>query len=201
MPYFLIFVAVAFIWFVNLRQQQTRIRFLSEYLERYQIEKLMEILVDGYLRAAGESDSVRRQQILALLEEPEHTFRRQVRSLAQDLAAAPVLSARFCTLRISLPGMANWWPGASADMRRLLQVHADGIDQAVLNADGLNPRDRSYRLTAEILLLQHSCHWFCRSRTIADGRAISRHNTPHSQLLGAVAPATRSAYSQVLRLG
>lgn len=200
MSYFLFLLALAGLWVLKLREQHARIRFLSEYLGRYQIEKLMELLVEGYLRAAGEADAGRRQQVLSMLEEPELTLRRQVRALAQDLAGAPAEATRFCTLRLALPGMARWWPAASADLRALLKIHAGGIEHTTGNEAALGPRDRNYQLTAEILLLQHSCHWFCRSRTIADGRALTRHQTPHRQLLDAVSAGTRTAYCQLLGL-
>jgi hypothetical protein len=53
-------------------------------------------------------------------------------------------------------------------------------------------------LTAELLLFQHSCHWFCRSKVTANARMVGRHKTPHAQLLASVSAPTRTAYLQLL---
>lgn len=79
-------------------------------------------------------------------------------------------------------------------MRRALAIHARGIASVVANADGLSSRDKAYMLTAEVLLLQHTCHWFCRSRAVASARMLARHKTDHAQVVGAVSPETREAY-------
>ena len=49
-------------------------------------------------------------------------------------------------------------------------------------------------LLAELYLMQHSCHWYCRSKTIASARMMARHRTPYQQLLESVDPQTREAY-------
>jgi hypothetical protein len=53
-------------------------------------------------------------------------------------------------------------------------------------------------LTAELLLFQHSCHWFCRSKVTANARMMARHKTPHAQLLSSVSAQTREAYLQLV---
>ena len=42
--------------------------------------------------------------------------------------------------------------------------------------------------------MQHSCHWFCKSKAVASARLVLRHKTSHEQVLAAVAPDTRRAY-------
>ena len=42
---------------LKVRYQAGRIALLSRYLGQYQIEKLMESLTQGYLRALGEADA------------------------------------------------------------------------------------------------------------------------------------------------
>jgi len=42
--------------------------------------------------------------------------------------------------------------------------------------------------------MQHSCHWFCRSKTIASARMLAQHKTRYEQALQAVSPETRQAY-------
>ena len=61
-----------------------------------------------------------------------------------------------------------------------------------------SPQDRAYTLLAEMLLLQHSCHWFCRSRPVASARLLARHKTRHDQVLQSVGAATREGYGQIV---
>ena len=49
-------------------------------------------------------------------------------------------------------------------------------------------------MSAELFLMQHTCHWFCRSKAVASARMLARHKTSYAQLLDAVSPATRRAY-------
>ena len=51
--------------------QRKRIALLGSYLGKYQIEKLMETLTAGYLRALGEEDNARREQIWQILANSE----------------------------------------------------------------------------------------------------------------------------------
>ena len=83
-------------------------------------------------------------------------------------------------------------------MRQALAIHAQGIERAVRNESGLSLRDKAYTLSAELFLMQHTCHWFCKSRAIASARLMARHQTPHAQVLASVTPATRAAYSALL---
>jgi acyl transferase domain-containing protein len=83
-------------------------------------------------------------------------------------------------------------------MRQALAIHAQGIERAVRNESGLSLRDKAYTLSAELFFMQHTCHWFCKSRAIASARLMARHQTPHAQVLASVTPATRAAYSALL---
>ena len=49
------------------------------------------------------------------------------------------------------------------------------------------------------LLFQHSCHWFCRSQSVASARMVLRHQTTYAQALDGVAPETRRAYLAVVQ--
>jgi hypothetical protein len=98
------------------------------------------------------------------------------------------------TLKLALPGIDKVLPQSTFDTRRALQIHAEGIERAVLNAAGLAPRDKAFVLMAEMFLMQHSCHWFCRSKTIASARMLAQHQTHYEQALQAVSPQTRDAY-------
>ena len=50
-------------------------------------------------------------------------------------------------------------------------------------------------MSAERFLMQHTCHWYCKSKTVASARMLARHQTSYEQLLDAVSPETRSAYA------
>jgi hypothetical protein len=99
---------------------------------------------------------------------------------------------------LGLPFALKLFPGSSADLRALLRLHAKGIDALVRNEEGLSQKDKAFTLTAELLLLQHSCQWFCRSKAMASSRMMARHRTPHAQLLASVSAQTRNAYKQLL---
>ena len=61
-------------------------------------------------------------------------------------------------------------------------------------------RQRARTLLAEILLMQHSCHWFCKSKTVASARLMARQRTSHEQVVASVTPETRSAYALLVGL-
>lgn len=188
-------------WMTNLRGQRRRILWLSGHLRPLQIEQLMETLVDGYLRAQGEADPVRSESIWSLLDEPERQLEEQARTLAQSAATSPPPLARFSRLGFSLPpALLELFPWTASDMRGLLNIHAEGIQRVAANAQNLSRRDRAYMLTAEVLLLQHSCHWFCRSRSVAHARSMARHQTSHAQILASVSESTRRDYRAWLHL-
>ena len=52
---------------------------------------------------------------------------------------------------------------------------------------------------AELFLMQHTCHWFCRSKTLTSARMLMRHQTPYTQLLASVSPETRQVYGALIR--
>ncbi|MCB1915694.1 MAG: hypothetical protein KDG52_08265 [Rhodocyclaceae bacterium] len=174
----LLALIVAAVHLLGVRRQRQRVALLSEYLRPYRIEALMAELVDGYLRALGASDADRSEPIWAMLAERERQLTEQLQALSLDLADA---SAE--TMRIG-----------RADLRKLIAIHARGISRVVENDAALERRDRAYMLCAEIFLLQHSCHWYCRSRSVASARLLSRHRTTYAQVLGAVSASTREAY-------
>jgi hypothetical protein len=198
MEFFLIALAMGGVWFLNQREQQQRIQLLAGILGQFQVEKMMETVVDGYLRALGESNSERSTQVWNMLGQAELTLRGQIRAFVQAFDAVDAASARWSTLPLALPLAATLFPRATADFRSLLRIHAKGVDTVVSNQAGLSQKDRAFMLTAEVLLLQHSCHWFCRSKALASARSMARHKTPYSQLLASVSLPTRSAYQQLV---
>jgi len=70
-----------------------------------------------------------------------------------------------------------------------------GITAVVDNAAGLPPRDKAFTLLAELMLFQHTCHWYCKSLPVASARLLLRHQTPYAKVLASVSPQTRQAYA------
>ena len=186
---------VALHW-LNTQDRRQRTALLASHLQPFQIERLMQQLTEAYMRALGESDPERQTQVLQLQQEAEQQLARQFQELARAFGQLAAPQAR--TLKLSLPGIDKVLPQSTFDTRRILQVHADGIDRVVRNDDGRSPRDKAFTLMAEMFLMQHSCHWFCRSKTIASARMLAQHKTHYEQALDAVSPETREAYLAVI---
>ena len=188
-------VGMALHW-LNHQDRRKRTALLASHLQPFQIERLMQQLTEAYMRALGESDPERQSQVLQVQQEAEQQLARQFQDLARAFAQLPAPEAR--TLKLALPGIDKVLPQSTFDTRRVLQVHADGIDRAVRNDAGRSPRDKAFTLMAEMFLMQHSCHWFCRSKTIASARMLAQHKTHYEQALDAVSPETREAYLAVV---
>ncbi|MFN4119226.1 hypothetical protein [Acidovorax sp.] len=181
-------------YMLNAKEQRKRIVLLGKHLSHYQIEKLMEALTEGYLRALGESTDERRDQIWSLLSTTETQLAEQFGRFAAEFAKEPEATTRVSRLALALPFAETILPSATFDMRKALAIHARGIAHVVQNTGHLSPKDRAYMMTAELFLMQHTCHWFCKSKTIASARMLARHQTPHEQLVASVSAETRNAY-------
>ncbi|MFY3382837.1 hypothetical protein [Paracidovorax sp. MALMAid1276] len=186
-------------YLLNAKEQRKRIALLGSHLANYQIEKLMEALTEGYLRALGESTDERRAQVWSLLSTTESQLAEQFGRFASEFARVPEPDARTSRLAIAFPFVEKLAPALTFDMRRALAVHARGIAHVVQNTGHLSPRDRAYMMTAELFLMQHTCHWYCKSRTIASARMLARHQTPHEQLVASVSAETRNAYLALIQ--
>ena len=196
----LIFMALLLgVLIVKNREQHQRIQLLGRHLARYDIEKVMEGLTEGYLRALGEANPQRQAQVWSFLATQEEKLCAQFQSFVAELVREAELPTRVSTLAVALPFAARLIPAATFDLRQALRVHAQGIADAVENRDGLSQKDKAYTLCAELFLMQHTCHWFCRSKSVASARLLGRHKTAYAQVLGAVSPRTRHAYEAVLR--
>ena len=188
------------------RDQKGRIVFLAKHLGRYPIERLMQTLIGGYARALGEADAQRQAQIFKLLASSELELCEQFNRFAEEFARADAVSARVSKLTFGLPYVSRLFPKATFDLRRAMTIHAQAIVDAsaipVTTSSDLPDaaaalklsKSRAFTISAELLLLQHTCHWFCRSKMIASARLLARHNTSYAQVLAAVSPDTRSAY-------
>lgn len=193
----LLFVLATAIHWLNTQGQRQRTALLAEQLRPYQIEKHMEQLTGAYMRALDETDAERQQQILQLQAPAEEQLAQEFQSLAREFAKLPAPVTR--AFKVALPYIDQLSPKATFDMRRMLEVHAQGIERTVRNQQGLPPKERSFRMMGEMFLMQHSCHWFCRSKTIASARMVTQHQTRYEQALDAVSPETRQAYLAVVQ--
>ena len=186
-------------WVLNAKEQRKRIALLGSHLAHYQIEKLMQTLTDGYLRALGENQEERRQQIWQLLSTTESQLSEQFGRFAAEFGRLSAADTRVSRLAIALPFADKVLPAFTFDMRQALAIHAKGIAHVVQNTGHLSPKDRAYMMTAELFLMQHTCHWFCKSKTIATARMLARHQTPHEQLVASVSAETRKAYLALIQ--
>lgn len=180
------------------RYQAQRVSLLARHLSQFQIEKLMENLTQGYLRALGEPDAQRRDQIWSMLGTAEASLGEQFQRFAADFARVDALQTRISKLPVALAYADQLFPRATFDARAAMQVHARGIEAVVRNDAGRSQRDKAFTLSAELFLMQHTCHWFCKSKTVASARLLARHKTSYEQVLAAVSPQTRAAYQKVL---
>ncbi|MGJ7489816.1 hypothetical protein [Variovorax sp. ZT4R33] len=188
-----VFVTIG-LYVLKATDQARRIRLLGGHLGHYQIEKLMETLTEGYLRCLGESDEERRSQIWSLLAQSEQTLASQFERFAGDFAKVDPAQARVSKWPIAVPVIDRLLPGSTFDARQAFSIHARGIADAAANIAQQTPKDKAFMLSAEMFLMQHTCHWFCRSRAVASARIQLRHETSHAMALASVSPKTREAY-------
>ena len=131
-------------FFLKSGEQRQRIALLARHLGRYQIEKLMERLDEGYMRALGESDPGRQAQIWQLHEAPEQQLAQQFQRFADELgqASAPLTRVN----RNPLPYAHRWLPAFLApgfDLRELMRVHAQGIARALNHQQAQDARSKA----------------------------------------------------------
>ncbi|WP_295380618.1 hypothetical protein [uncultured Pseudacidovorax sp.] len=177
------------------RDQQRRIALLGAKLAPYRIEPQMETLLDGYLRWLDEADEDRRRQIWQTLCATEESLAEQLRRFAADVAGIEAPLAQMSKLPMWLPWAQPLLSGRLLfDVRRAFAIHAKGIAAVAANEPGLADKPRAFMMSAELLLLQHTCHWFCRSKAVASARLLARHGTSYEQVLASVSPRTRSDY-------
>jgi hypothetical protein len=199
MDLFLLAMLVAFsAWAIKARDQRRRIALLGSHLARYQIEKHMETLTQGYLRALGEDDPQRSEPIWNMLRSTEQELCNQFNRFVAAFSRAEEADTRVSKLPVYLPFAARLLPNLTFDMRQALAIHARGISQAVEGGGHVSPKAMAFTMSAELFLMQHTCHWFCKSKTVASARMLARHKTSYEQLVAAVGPDTRAAYSELV---
>lgn len=195
----ILLIAIAAWQVLRVRYQRTHIALLGQHLANLQLERHMETLTQGYTRAIHEQDEWRQIQVLETFTQTERSVAAQAQSLADAMAKESPQAASMGALPFCVPYAERFLPSMTRDFRKLLRIHAAGLRHAVDNEAGLDAKSRAYHLSAELYLLQHSCHWFCKSRGVADARLVLRHQVKHQKVLESVSELTRSAYLQWLR--
>ncbi|MDO8248204.1 MAG: hypothetical protein Q7T78_00595 [Rhodoferax sp.] len=180
------------------RDQNRRIALLGSHLGKHQIEKLMESLTEGYLRTLGEPDPDRRTQIWSLLTTAETELCEQFNRFVAEFSRVDPADARVSKLPLSIPYVDKLFQNATFDLRKALSIHAQGITNAAKNSLNQTDKGKAFTMSTELFLMQHTCHWFCRSKTVASARMLARHKTSYAQLLESVAPDTRRAYCALI---
>ena len=183
---------------LNAKLQRQRVALLGGRFRPYQVEKLMEHLTDGYLRCLDEGDAARREQIWRMLDETEATLAGQFERFAADFSKVDEGQARVSKLPLAIPYADRLFPRTCFDVRKVFRVHALGIAAAAANRRALSARDKAFTMSAELFLMQHTCHWYCRSMAVASARLMARHKISYALVLDSVSPDTRTAYRDVV---
>lgn len=195
--FFLALIVAAGAYALKSGYERKRIALLGGHLGQYQIEKLMESLTEGYMRALREDDPERRASIWNLLTATETKLCGQFNNFVAGFSRVDGAEARVSKLPLAFPYADRLFPAATFDLRQVLLVHAEGITRAVENKSGQSSKTKAFTLSAEMFLMQHSCHWFCKSRAVASARLLGRHKTSYEQVLASVAPETRRAFVEL----
>lgn len=196
----LILLMVVVAWLMlRAHYQRVHIALLGRHLAGLNLERHMETLTQGYTRAINEETETRQIQVLETFAQTERTVATQVQTLADAMQKESAQAASMGTLPFCLPYVERFLPTVTQDFRELLHIHAAGLRYVVDNEGRWDAKSRAYHLSAELYLLQHSCHWFCKSRTVANARLALRHKVNQQQVLDSVSAVTRSAYLRWLR--
>lgn len=195
-----IIVGAIAVYVLQNMEHRRRVRLLGAHLAPTQVEKLMGGLIEGYMRALDEKDPERSKQVWAILTNNEKALADQLQRLASTFSAENAAETRVSTLPLALPYFDRLIPSHTFDMREALQMHAQAVRDACAPDDiDLETRKRmAFTMTAELLLLQHTCHWFCKTRTVASMRLIARQKTPYEQVIKSVSSSTRKAYLRLI---
>ena len=181
---------------LNVRDQAGRIRFLAEHLRPFHVEKHMAEVQLSTMRALSETDPERQAPIWALIEGMQSELCKQFDAFALSFAKTEARWTRISRWAMAIPYITQWAPAWCFDLRQLMNVHARGLQSAC--AMQAPAKDKAFVFMAEMLLLQHTCHWFCRSKLIASARLLTQHQTPYAKVLSSVAPATRNSYAALV---
>lgn len=187
-------VAVVVVYALRAKESRERIQLLGQHLQALQVERLLEQLHTGYQRALNEKEPGPRELIWQQLAPLERQLGQQVSALASAFADVPEPLARISKWSGTLPYASRWLPQSHFSMLSALQIHAQGLSETASNAEALSHKQKAFRMLAEMLLFQHTCHWFCKSHSVATARMVLRHQTSPEQAVQGVRPSTRAAY-------
>lgn len=202
MDFVLSLILLAIVWrILCLRYQRGHITLLGGHLANLQLERHMETLTQGYTRAIKEDSESRQLQVFDMLGQSERAIASQVQALANSMQKEGASATAMCALPVCIPYVERFLPSLTRDFRALLRIHSAGLRHVVDNTENWSVKDRAYHLSAELYLFQHSCHWYCKSRSVADARLMLRHQVDHKKVLDSVSERTRSAYLGWLRDG
>lgn len=195
MDFVLTLFTILVAWHVlRLRYQRGHIVLLGKHLASLQLERHMETLTEGYTRAIHEVSESRQLQVLESFAPAEEAVAVQLLALANAMEKEDRQNTSIGALRFCIPYIDRFLPALTRDFREVLHIHAAGLRHVVNNTDELDKKSRAFHLSAELFLFQHSCHWFCKSRGVADARLMLRHQVNHKKVLDSVSELTRSAY-------
>lgn len=179
-------------------EQRKRIALLASHLRQHQIEKLMLDLTQGYERALGETQPERQAQVWQVLTSTEAALSAQFKRFVMDFSQLDAAHTRVSRIAMALPLATTLFPAATFDVRKALAIHAQGLSLAALPSATASDKSRAFTFSAELFLMQHTCHWFCRSKNVASARLLGRHQSSYAQVLACVSPQTRQAYQALL---
>lgn len=196
----LILLSVLIVWRVLcIRYQKSHIALLGQHLAPLQLEKHIETLTQGYVRAIQADTEPRQLQILDTFSQTEQAVASQMQSLATSLQKESPTHTSMGILAFCLPYPERYLPTLTRDFRQLIQIHAQGVHHVVNNEAGWSPKERAFHLSAELYLFQNSCHWFCKSRNVANARLQVQHKVSYQKTLESVSERTRQAYQHWLQ--
>lgn len=192
---FVLLIACFVAWqILRVRYQRAHIALLGKHLANLQLERHMETLTQGYSRAIHEAAETRQLQVLETFAQTERAVAAQIQTLASAMQKESEQATALGSLALCVPYIERFLPSATRDFRKLLNIHATGLRQAVDNTRQWDAKTRAFHLSAELYLFQHSCHWFCKSRAVANARLMVRHQVTHEKVLESVSEATRTPY-------
>ena len=196
--FFLLLMLATAMYVLRKKEERKRIVLLASHLGQYQIEKLMEDLSQGYLRALDTEDLQRRGLIWEQMKNLEIKLGEQFVQFSVGFSGVDEAATRISKLPVSFFLVEQFFPTLTFDFRKVLALHASAIDQAVHSSAESSAKSHAFNLSAELFLMQHSCHWFCKSKATASARLLLRHRTTYQQVLAAVSADTRRAYLQLI---
>ena len=117
MEILILFALAVGVFALKNREQHQRIALLSGVLSRFEIEKLMETLMDGYVRSLGEERTERQAQVWGYLSAQEDKLCAQFRQFADAFAQVWADNALISKLPIAIPWAHKLFPVQTFDAR------------------------------------------------------------------------------------